>query len=173
MMLELREIIFISIALMTILPTFFVAFSRNILHSVFSLFFTFLGTSGLYFFLGAEFLAITQIIVYIGGITVILLFAMLLTKDIDEIKKTNTMSVRRAVPAGVAMLLFSAALIYAMGEVQWGSSGEAGSSWVPGLTVKAIGDMLLNKYLLAFEAASVLLLAALIGALVIAWKAVK
>ena len=107
MKLELGEIVFIATALITTVPTLFVAFSRNILYSAFALFFTFLGTSGLYFFLGADFLAITQVVVYIGGVSVILLFAILLTKDIDEIRKTNTMSLERAIPAGVAVLALS------------------------------------------------------------------
>ncbi len=171
MTLELREMVFIATALLTTLPALLVVFSRNILYSAFALFFTFLGTSGLYFFLGAEFLAITQVVVYIGGVSVILLFAILLTRDIDEIKKTNTMSLGRAVPGGVAVLAISAVFIYAIGETKWAASGD--ETGVPALTVKPLGDLLLNKYLFAFEVVSVLLLAVLIGSLVIARRSVK
>ena len=88
---EIRDIVFLIVALLTTVPCLLVAFSRNILYSAFSLFFTLLGTSGLYFFLDAEFLAIVQVVVYIGGVTVLLLFAILLTKNIQEIKETNAL----------------------------------------------------------------------------------
>lgn len=166
----LREIVFICVALLTTLPCLIVVFSRNILYSAFALFFTFLGTSGLYFFLDAEFLGITQVVVYIGGVSVLLLFAILLTKNIDEIRKTNMMSIRRMAPAGLGALALLASFGYALRGSAW---LHTGNGTYPATTIRGLGDLLLNKYLMPFEAVSILLLAVLVGSLVIARRSVK
>jgi len=166
----LREIVFIAVALLTALPCLIVVFSRNVLYSAFALFFTFLGTSGLYFFLDAEFLAITQVVVYIGGVSVLLLFAILLTKNIDEIRKTNMMSGRRMALAGLAALTLLSTFGYALTGTSWAMNGEKA---YPATTITGLGDLLLSKYLLPFEVVSILLLAVLVGSLVIARRAVK
>lgn len=170
MTIGLKEIVFVSVALLTTLPCLIVVFSRNILYSAFALFFTFLGTSGLYFFLDAEFLAIAQVVVYIGGVSVLLLFAILLTKNIDEIRKTNMMSGWRLALAGAAVLALAGSFGYALRGAVWARGGD---SAYPATTLKGLGDLLLSKYLLPFEAVSILLLAVLVGSLVIARRSVK
>lgn len=169
---ELRDVVFLCAALLTTVPCLITAFSRNILYSAFSLFFTLLGTSGLYFFINAEFLAIVQIVVYIGGITVLLLFAILLTKNIGEIQKTNAVKASRAFIAGALAVVSIGAIIFAMVRDKE-SFRHGASAGYPFLTMDAIGELLMNKYLLPFETASLLLLAVLIGSLVIAKRAVK
>lgn len=166
----LRELVFLCVAVLTTLPCLIVVFSRNILHSAFALFFTFLGTSGLYFFLEAEFLAITQVVVYIGGVSVILLFAILLTKNIDEIRKTNMMSWQRTAFGAFGVLTLATVFGAAVAGGTWarGKSRE-----YPATTIKGLGDLLLTKYLLPFEVVSILLLAVLVGSLVIARRSVK
>jgi len=170
MTLGLREIVFISVALLTALPCLIVVFSRNILYSAFALFFTFLGTSGLYFFLDAEFLGITQVVVYIGGVSVLLLFAILLTKNIDEIRKTNMMSGVRMIMAGFGALALLGSFGYALTGSVWAMNGKGE---YPSTTIKGLGDLLLSKYLMPFEVVSILLLAVLVGSLVIARRSVK
>ncbi len=167
----LKEIVFLSVALLTTIPCFIVVFSRNILYSAFALFFTFLGTSGLYFFLDAEFLAITQVVVYIGGVSVLLLFAILLTKNIDEIRKTNMLSRSRMALAGAGAIVLLASFGYALRESIWATK-QSGPSPYPATTIQGLGDLLLGKYLLPFEVASILLLAVLVGSLVIARRSV-
>jgi len=166
----LREIVFLCVALLTTVPCLIVVFSRNVLYSAFALFFTFLGTSGLYFFLDAEFLAITQVVVYIGGVSVLLLFAILLTKNVNEIRKTNTMSVPRLVIAAGAALVLLGSFVYALLGTRW---ARIENPDYPATTIKGLGELLLNKYLLPFEAVSLLLLAVLVGSLVIARRSVK
>ena len=167
---ELKDIIFVIVALLTILPCLIVVFSRNVLYSAFALFFTFLGTSGLYFFLDAEFLAITQVVVYIGGVSVLLLFAILLTKNVDEIRKTNMMSGKRMILAAIGAFVLLGTFGYALSGTSWAMN--PGNPY-PATTISSLGDLLLGKYLLPFEIASILLLAVLIGSLVIARRSVK
>lgn len=169
---EIKDIVFLIVALLATVPCLLVAFSRNILHSAFSLFFTFLGTSGLYFFLDAEFLAIVQVVVYIGGVTVLLLFAILLTKNIQEIKETNALSFKRAVFAGAFSSILLGFLIYLILK-EWSYFERLSKPDYPFLTLERLGELLLNKYLLPFEVASILLLVVLVGSLVIAKRAVK
>jgi NADH-quinone oxidoreductase subunit J len=171
MNIEIKEIVFIIIVLLTILPCSLVAFSRNILYSAFALFFTFLGTSGLYFFLDADFLAIVQLAVYIGGILILLLFAILLTKNIDDIKKTNAISFRRSVAAGITVLVLFFSLLFVFLSTGWAPLSD--SSAYPNGTIHELGRLILSKYLLPFEIASLLLLAVLIGSLVIAGRTVR
>ena len=166
----LKDIVFICIALLTTVPCLVVVFSRNVLYSAFALFFTFLGTSGLYFFLDAEFLAITQVVVYIGGVSVILLFSILLTKNIDEIRKTNTMSGRRMLLGGTGTFLLFVALAFSVMHTAWPVHHLHA---YPATTIDPLGDLLLTKYLLPFEVVSLLLLAVLMGSLVIARRSVK
>jgi len=168
----MKEIVFIIVAAITIVPCYFVAFSRNILHSAFALFFTFLGTSGLYFFLDADFLALVQLIIYIGGVIVILLFAVLLTRNIDIIRKTNAMAGKRAIAAGAGVMVLFNVLLVAFVSSGWPFLKVENAAY-PAVTIKALGHLLLNKYLLPFEVVSLLLLAVLIGSLVIAGRSVK
>lgn len=171
MNIEIKEIVFIITALLTILPCSLVAFSRNILYSAFALFFTFLGTSGLYFFLDADFLAIVQLVVYIGGVLILLLFAILLTKNIDDIKKTNAISFRRSVAAGITVSVLFFSLLFVFLSAGWAPLTDTAT--YPDGTIHELGRLILSKYLLPFEIASLLLLAVLIGSLVIAGRTVR
>ncbi len=166
----LKEIVFLCVGLLTTLPCLIVVFSRNVLYSAFALFFTFLGTSGLYFFLDAEFLGITQVVVYIGGVSVLLLFVILLTKNIDEIRKTNMLSVKRMVLVGLGAMALLVSFGYALQGSVWAMNE---GSHYPLTTIKGLGDLLLSEYLLPFEVASIMLLAVLVGSLVIARRSVK
>jgi NADH-quinone oxidoreductase subunit J len=143
-----------------------VAFSRNILHSAFALMGTLAGVAGLFFMLGADFVAVVQLLVYVGGILVLILFAVLLTREITDIKISNlSVSLLGGVPAGILILgLLVRILIGAPFKT-------AGAAVAP--TVSRLGDSLLREYLLPFEVASVILLMALVGGMVIARRAVK
>lgn len=168
----MKEVVFLIVIALTVVPGFLVAFSRNILYSAFALFFTFLGTAGLYLFLDADFLAIVQLLIYIGGVLVLLLFAILLTRNIDNMKRTNALSIRRAAVAGIGALVLFGVLLAVFISYEWVRPGvEHASS--PAVTVNELGSLLLSTYLLPFEVASILLLAVLIGSLVIAGRSVR
>lgn len=143
-----------------------VAFSRNILHAAFLLLLTLSGTAGLYFFLGADFLGVAQILIYVGGILVLVLFAVLLTRRIGDVKVSN-----RALGYGAALpiaLLIGVFLINALSRAAWPRT-EA----VAAPVTARLGDAFLREYLLPFELISLLLLMALVAAMVIARRAVR
>jgi NAD(P)H-quinone oxidoreductase subunit 6 len=160
-------VVFYLLAGLALFCALAVAFSRNILHSAFALMGTLAAVAGLYFSLGADFLGVVQLLVYVGGIMVLILFAVLLTRDITDIKVSNlSISMLGGVPAALLVL---GMVIKTVG------TGEPFKrvAVVAAPTVERIGDALLREYLLPFEIASVVLLAALVGAMVIARRAVK
>lgn len=144
-----------------------VVFSRNILHAAFSLLFTFFGVAGLYVLLSADFLAIAQIMIYIGGILILIIFGVMLTTHITgvDVKSGRTGKVQ-LVGAGVATALLAATLIAVLASTNW----KQHTVPAPESTAEAIGEGLLTHYLLGFEAASMLLLIAIVGAAFIARK---
>ena len=142
-----------------------VAFSRNILRSAFLLLATLGGTAGLYLYLGADFVGVTQLLVYVGGILVLLLFSILLTNRIGDVRVTNQALARGiAVPIALLVGLF---LVMVVALTPWPRT-EA----VAAPTTARLGDAFLREYLLPFELASLVLLMALVGAMVIARRAV-
>lgn len=143
-----------------------VALSRNILHSAFSLLGALAGVAGLYFLLGADFVAVIQLLIYVGGILVLILFAVLLTREITDIRVSNlSVSLLAGVPAALLMLglILQITLLAPFPQTV--------TTVAP--TVHRMGDALLRDYLLPFEIASVILLMALVGAMIIARRAVK
>src|ERR1700730_4459380 len=81
--------IFYALALVTVGSAMVTAFSRNIVYSAFALFGAFAGVAGIYILLGADFLFIIQIFIYIGGILVVTIFAVMLTQGIAEVNVSN------------------------------------------------------------------------------------
>jgi NAD(P)H-quinone oxidoreductase subunit 6 len=143
-----------------------VAFSRNILHAAFLLLASLAGTAGLYFLVGADFLGVAQILIYVGGISVLLLFAVLLTNRIGDVKVTN-----RALGYGAAVpiaLLVGVLLVAAIAIAPWPRTEAFAAP-----TTARLGDAFLREYLLPFELVSLVLLMALVGAMVIARRAVR
>jgi NADH-quinone oxidoreductase subunit J len=164
----MKDVIFNIFAVMTILPCLWVAFSSNIVHATFSLFFTLFGIAGLYVLLGADFLAVVQVIIYIGGILVLIIFGVMMIHR----AKLASGSVRlpgRLFAALLAEILLIA-LLMAVHKAEWPLRAVPGDSQP---TTEAIGDLLLGKYLVPFEVASILLLAALVGAVLIVRTSVK
>ena len=145
------DVIFYLFALVTLLSAFFVVTNRNIVHSAFYLLFTFFGVAGIYVMLGADFVAVVQLIVYVGGILILLLFGVMLTN------KSGTI---HALPASIVLGLFAGALAAAVLNTNWKvvASPETSSS------TASLGNMLINEYTLIFELLGIVLLIALIGA---------
>jgi len=156
--------LFYLIAGVTVLSAAMVAFSRNIIYSAFSLLGTFGGVAGIYVLLGADFVAAVQLLIYVGGILVLILFAVMLTHRITDVRITNRAVGR--IPALLACGILAFLLIQAVWETPWVKAKTTG--YEP--TAASIGDLFLEHYLLPFELASIVLLAALIGAVVLARK---
>jgi NAD(P)H-quinone oxidoreductase subunit 6 len=164
---EVGTIVFFVIAAVVILSAGMVAFSQNIIYSAFSLLGTFAGVAGIYVFLGADFVAAVQVLIYVGGILVLILFAVMLTHRITDVQITNRTAGR--VPGLIIVGIFLALLIETINRTPWVRAKEI--AYAP--TSAKIGDLFLQDYLLPFELASIVLLAALIGAVVLARKEMK
>ena len=164
---DLSTALFYLVALITVGSALIVAFSRNIIYSAFSLLGTFAGAAGLYVFLGADFVAAVQLLIYVGGILVLILFAVMLTHRITDVEITNRAAGR--IPALIITGVFIYLLIQTVRETPWAKAKEL----IHQPTTARIGDLFLDSYLLPFELASLVLLAALIGAVVISRKEIK
>ncbi len=135
-----------------------VAAVRNLVHAVLFLVLSFLGIAGLYIVLSADFVAAVQILIYAGAISVLMLFAVMLTP-----RSARDNGESPYYPAAIVLsMLVAATIAFAIFSTDW-STGGAGFAE----TAQAIGEALLSPFVLAFEIASVLLAAAMIGAIVI------
>ena len=154
----LSQIIFYCFAVMTVGSAAVVVFSRSLIRSAFALLFTFFGVAALYAFLGADFLAATQMVIYVGGILVLLLFGVMPTHNLYDLNlKSETY---QFVPALAVVAIVFGVLATVMLRSRW----YAGEPMAPEPTTAAIGQLLMKDYVLPFEVASILLLIALIGA---------
>jgi len=166
--------IFALLAAVTLVGALKVVTTRSIMHAAFWLFPVFAGIAGFYLFLGAQFLSAIQVLIYIGAILVLIVFAVTLTRNPMDPEGAQTNRF------GIPMILAAAALVLALvGAAKSSGLAVTGIKSIEGITllhgvavsdVSAIGVVLLQQYLLPFEIASVLLLAAMIGAIVMARK---
>jgi NAD(P)H-quinone oxidoreductase subunit 6 len=163
---DLATISFLALAALTLGSGGIVAFSKNIIYSTVALLGCFLGIAGLYVQLSADFLAAVQILVYVGGTLTLILFAVMLTSRIEDIRTSNTATGRGAAFGIVAVVLLL------LGKVATMTSWPAQDRPQMPATAK-LGHAFLSEYLLPFEIGSVVLLGAMIGAVVLARRAVK
>jgi NADH-quinone oxidoreductase subunit J len=159
--------VFYLLAAVTVVSAAGVAFSNNIVYSAFSLMGTLLGAAGLFVLLAADFVAVIQVLIYVGGILVLMLFAVMLTHRVDDVHVSN-----RALGRWPTLLVV-AGVGAVMGRALAVSNWHQVDATVPSPTTYGIGDGLLTTYVLPFELASVVLLAALIGAVVLSRKELK
>jgi NADH-quinone oxidoreductase subunit J len=153
--------VFYVFAVITVGSAAVVVLARSLIYSAFALLFTFFGVAGLYVLLGADFLAATQLLIYVGGILVLLLFGVMLTHKIYELDLRS--EVTQFAAGGIIWVGVFVSLLVAALKTQW----KIGPGRPPLSTTQEIGQQFLGPYLLPFEAASVLLLVALIGAAMI------
>lgn len=161
------EIIFLVIAVVTLLAALFVVTTPNLVHAALWLILTLFGVAATFVLLNATFLAVVQVVVYIGAIAILMIFAIMLTRRVmkDSGPQTNSNWIWAALLGFVLFAGLSFVLI---------NSGAADAS-LSALSVDPVvqlGQELVspNAYVIPFELASVLLLAAMIGAIVVAWK---
>jgi NADH-quinone oxidoreductase subunit J len=155
---SIYDLIFYLFAAVTIGSAVLVVSIRNIVYSAFALLFTFFGVVGLYVLLAADFIAIVQLVVYVGGILILLLFGVMLTNKITNVQiKTG---VFQLLPAVIAVGIFTGILVAAMLNTNWITM----PSEIPNTTAYNLGHLLITEYVLVFELLGMLLLIALIGA---------
>ncbi len=138
--------------------------ARNLVHALVFLVLAFLGMAGLFLTLSADFLAVAQILIYAGSIAVLMVFAIMLT-PLAARDNANSLYLLPALASGLGMaaIVSFVALVTPWAELK----GDALAQNDPPTTVAAIGDLLLGRYVLPFEVASVLLFFALLGAIVL------
>ena len=143
------------------------AFHPNIVYAAIALLGSFGGVAGFFIYLSADFLAVTQVAVYIGGVMVLVMFAVMLTNRIGEVELSNP-STSLPVAAGLGALLLGLVGFIAV-KMPWAVSDPAPLR----STAADLGNAFLQDYLLPFEVASVVLLAVLVGAVIIVRKEVR
>jgi NADH-quinone oxidoreductase subunit J len=136
-----------------------VAFARNLVHAVMFLALTFVGVAGVYVVLSADFVAVVQVLIYAGAVGVLMTFAIMLTPAAD---RTNSATMFHW-PALILGVLVALVAIFVAYDTDWAISGRPAFD----STARALGDAFLKPYVVPFEIASVLLAAAMVGAIVL------
>jgi NADH-quinone oxidoreductase subunit J len=177
---SLVQVMFYILAAVVIGSALFVAGSKNLVRSIFMFFITLFGLAGLYVLCMADFVAVTQIVIYVGGVLVLILFAfMLSSKDNLELlqRQENKFITLGKVPALLLAALFFVVMINVFFKVDadhlpWIQAAQRvlPQTQVNDSTVENIGINLMTRYLLPFEAISILLMMALVGAAHLARK---
>ena len=158
----LTQVAFFVMAAIALVGAFLAVSLRNLVRAALGLILSFMGVAGLYFILEAEFIGVIQILIYVGAISILILFAIMLTRGL----MTSTASAENSQWVGaafIALLMFAILFFVAFGT-NWPSAPAASISDL----MPKLGTELVTTYLLPFEAVSLLLLAALVGAIVIA-----
>ena len=184
-----QDVVFWMLAVMAIVCALGVVLLPNLFRAALLLIVVFVAVAGMFILLSAEFLAVVQILIYVGAIAILIIFAVMLTRDVQRGNLPNRMHI----PAAVFAALRRAALVAVAVDTEWNflpddqqervelvqvsavttltgeALDEAGVSQTEQKEMQESGlaDLLISDYVLPFEAVSVLLLAALIGALVL------
>ncbi len=158
----MTEPIFYLIAIGACVFALLTVTSRDVFHSAVWLSMTLLSVSAIYFYLQAEFLGVIQVLVYIGGIITLFVFAIKLTARIGDktIKQVN----QQAILSGIVALVFFLMIVKAISHNPWAVPGSVDSAPI---SLEQLGRLLLSTYALPFEFISVVLLATMVGAIVI------
>ncbi len=157
----MAETIFFLIALSTCVFAFFAVFSQNIFHCAVWLAMALLSIAGIYFYLEAEFLGVVQVLVYVGGIITLFVFAIMLTAKISDrsVRPGN----KQIVPSAAVSLVLFYFIVKIIGSAPWKVVPTEGKI----LPIKELGHSLVTVYALPFEFISLILLAAMVGAIVL------
>lgn len=156
-------ILFVVVAVASGAAALGVVFSRNIIHAALFLIAALMGVAALYVLLFAEFLALVQILIYGGAVTVLLLFALMLTRAGEFSLTLNNPQKPWAIVAG---LVFFGVLAYTVFGAHWGGNPEY--ALLEPVSIQSLGASLFGQWALPFEVASLVLLVALLGAIIIA-----
>ena len=156
------QAIFIVLSLVTLGSAAMVVTSRSLFRSALWLILAFFGIAAIFILLNAEFLAVVQVLVYIGAIATLIIFAIMLSRNVMD-PSGQRFNSQWGVVAGFAALLF-VILVALLTRVRWPVSAES----VPPDAIALLGEAFVGPYVVPFEVASVLLVVAMIGAIIIA-----
>lgn len=157
----ITSIMFYLIAALIIFCAIKMVMSTNLVHSALFMAATFIGIAMIYLLLNADYLAIVQIMVYVGAISILIVFGVMLTKraTMEESSSFNRYKFAGSIVAVALFAVFSRTIIASEFTIGTSKAGES--------TVMAIATLLLNDYAIAFEVAGFLLLVATVGAIII------
>ena len=156
---------FLIIAVVTLFAAAVAMSLRNLVHCALSLIVALAGLAALYLALDAQFVGFAQILVYVGAVAILIVFAVLLTRS-DATPNQTILA-----PGWLMGIVISAVVFATLGWATLNSTGlPKGTPPAPAATVKNIGDLLMTQYVLPLEVIGLLLTAALIGAVIIAMK---
>lgn len=136
-----------------------VVFSKNAAHSALFLVASLVAVAGVYFVVLADFLALVQLLLYAGAVTILLLFALMLTRS----ESSSPDNPQKPLAALVASVFFGI-IVYAVYNTPWPVVGEG----LRRVTLEDLGSSLFSQWVIPFEVASLVLLVALLGAIIIA-----
>ncbi len=159
-----EQFVFIQVALLTAVAGLVVVTSRNLFHSALALTLTFFGVAGIYVFLEAEFLAVSQVLVYVGAIAMLIAFAIMLTRSMMY-GRTSPLNNQWGKSSLFALLFFMALLAFAR-ATPWPAASE--EVVADEAMIGALGREFVTTYVIAFEVLGLLLLLALVGAVMLA-----
>jgi NADH-quinone oxidoreductase subunit J len=172
---DFAKIFFLLSAILTVGGAILVVVSKNLMHSCVYLLTSLLGVAGLYVTLSADFVAATQLMVYVGGVVILMLFAVMLTRGTESntpnrfgLSKIPGMGNKKTyIIASVWTLVIASIVAMIIKNVNQGVPSKVDSlNFIS--TVEALGALLVTDHILAFEFSSILLLGALVGAAIIA-----
>jgi len=154
--------VFLILAAVSLVGGFLAVSARNLVRAALGLILSFFGVAGIYFVLEAEFVAIVQVLVYVGAISVLILFSIMLTRGLMK----DTASPQNS--QWLAAAFISLIVFVALAAVALATNWPVAQTALKGDLIVKLGTQLVTTYVLPFEAVSLLLLGALIGAFVIA-----
>lgn len=158
-------ITFWVLALMMIISAFMVVSLKNIFHCALFLVFCLFSVAGIYILLHAEFLAAAQVLIYVGAVAILMIFAIMLTSNLAS-KKIQQVNENALVSFFISLIFFISVCMLLYNTRVWRYAVDS----LPENNVLAVGKALMTEFMLPFEVVSVLMLAAMIGAIVLARK---
>lgn len=126
---------------------------------------SFLGAAGLFILLRAEFIGVVQILIYVGAISVLLLFGTLMTRDVEYASLTNNKKIPAIIICGILVGVFIYVIVTSQLDIQNLSDGAGNDSYIN--AIPFLAELLMNDFVVVFEIVSVLLLTAIIGGLML------
>jgi len=157
---------FYFFGLLAVISALGVLFTRNVLYATFFLILSFFSVASIYVLGNASFIGVTQLLIYVGGILILMIFGLMLTTKLSgKVLVTESHNKRMGVILGVVFFSVLSFIIFSANFEVLNKSVE-----MPKKMIEVIGVDLMSKYLIPFEIAAILLLIALIGAAVISEK---
>lgn len=156
------DVLFLAFAAVLVGTALLVVTMRDIIRCGLAMIVCFTALAGIYVLLGAPLVAATQVLVYIGAIAVLILFAIMLTQT--KVAPIRLVFQTQAVPAAVASVVLAIIIALAVSATDWGAGAET-RLWT---ATEAVARLLFDQYVLPFEIVSVLLLAAVVGGIFLA-----